>query len=124
MSLRPVVRRSLLAVAALLLIVVAFMALAGGLQQIPRSRTLGQRVGTTVQLACGLLSVLSLLTVFRRRRWGRPVLTTWALSLATTAGLSSLVWGPPSPIVGLVFAAAALLVALGTIRLLQLAVAA
>ncbi len=119
MSLRPVVRRILLACATLLLITVAWGTLSGGLHQIPQSRTLGQRVETTAQLACGLLSLLSVLTCFRWRRWGPPVLAAWAISLTTAAGLSSVGWGPPSLIIGLVFGAAALLVALAIIWLLR-----
>lgn len=69
-SKRPVVRRILLACATLLLITVAWGTLSGGLHQIPQSRTLGQKVETTAQLACRLLSLLSVLTCFRWRRWG------------------------------------------------------
>lgn len=119
MTLRPVVRRILLASATLLLLVMAWATLSSGLDQIPRSHTIGQRVETTVQLACGLLSVLSVLTAFRWRRWGPPVRVAWAIALTTAAGLSSIVWGPPMLMPGLVFAAAAPLVALGVIRLLR-----
>jgi peptidoglycan/LPS O-acetylase OafA/YrhL len=121
---REVVRRVLLAGATLLLIVVAWLTLSGGLRQIPRSHTFGRRAETIVQLACGMLSVLSVLTCFWWRRWSRQVLTAWAAALAASAGLSSLVWGPPDPIVGLVFAAGALLLALGIIRLLKAGLAA
>jgi hypothetical protein len=124
MTLRPVVRHTLLACGTLLLLVVAWMTLSGGLRQLPRSDTLGQRLETTVQLACGLLSVLSALTCFWWRRWAPPVRTAWAISLATAAGLSSMVWGPPSLAVGLVFAAGGLLLALGTIWLLRTGLAA
>ncbi|MBZ5538641.1 MAG: hypothetical protein LAO31_22060 [Acidobacteriia bacterium] len=103
MSLRPVVRR--IASAALLLITVAWMAFSGGLDQIPQSRTLGQRVETTAQLGCGLLTLLSVLTGYRWRRWGPPVLAAWAIALTTAAGLSSLVWGPLTLIIGRVLAA-------------------
>ena len=124
MILRPVVRRILLTGATLLLVTVAWMALSGGLRQIPRSRTFGQRVETTVQLACGILSLLSVLTCFRWRRWGPPVLVAWAISLATAAGVSSVVWGPPSLIIGLVFATGTLLMALGIIWLVRAGLAA
>lgn len=124
MSLLPVVRRLLLASGTLLLIAVAWAALSGGLHQLPRSRTLGQGVETTVQLACGLLSLLSVLTCFRWRRWGPPVLAAWAISLTTAAGISSVVWGPASLLVGLVFAAGALLLALAIIWLLRAGLAA
>ena len=102
---------------------VAWMTLSGGLRQISRSRTLGQRAETAVQLVCGLLSVPSLLTCFRWQRWGPPARVVWAISLAGAAGLSSLVWGPPSVMVGLVFAAGTLLLALAVVRLLRLGLA-
>jgi hypothetical protein len=117
--LRPAVRHLLLAVALLLLLAVAWVAVSGGLRQLPRYRTIGQQVETVVQLACGLLSLLSMLTCFRWRRWHRPVLVTWTISLMTAAGLSSLVWGPPMPAIGLAFAAAALLFALAINWLLR-----
>ncbi|HTT69315.1 MAG TPA: hypothetical protein VMF70_14920 [Gemmatimonadales bacterium] len=117
-SFRPVVRRIFLVVAVLLLVVLAWGVISGAIQQIPRSRTLGQRVETAVQVAGGLLSLATVLTSFRWRSWGRPVRAAWAGSLATAAGLSSLVWGPPMVMVGLAFAAGTLLAALGIIWLL------
>ena len=94
MRLRPVVRHILLAGWTLLLLALAWGALSGGLGQLPRSRTIGQQVETAVQLACGLLSLLTVCTCFWRRRWGPPVRTVWAISLVAAAGLSALVWGP------------------------------
>lgn len=116
---RAALRRALLAVATLLLLALAWGTLSGGLRQVSRAGSVGQRIETAVQLACGLLSLLAALTSFRWRRWARWVLPAWAASLAAAAGLSSLAWGPPSLLVGLVFAAGALLLALGIIRLLR-----
>lgn len=123
-SLRPGVRRFLLAGAELLLLIVAGETLSGGLHQLPRSVTFGQQVETAVQLACGVLSLLGVLTSFWWRRWGPPVLAAWAVSLSAAAGISSLVWGPPSLSVGLVFAAGSLLIAVAIIRLLRAGLAA
>jgi hypothetical protein len=75
-----------------------------------------------VQLECGLLSLLTVVTCFRWRRWARPVRTAWSLSLTAAAGLSSLVWGPPMPRLGLLFAAVALLVARTIIWVLRTAI--
>lgn len=119
MNPRPVVRRISLAVAMLFLLALAWQALAGGFGQIPRCYTIGQQLETIVQFICGLLSLLSVLTYFRWRRAGRPILVAWAISFTSTAGISSLVWGPPSLAVGLAFAAIALLLALGIIRLFR-----
>jgi hypothetical protein len=107
-----------------LLLVIAWGALSGGLRQIPQSRTPGQRVETAVQLACGCLSVLSILTCILWRQWRAAVLAAWTISLTTAAGLSSFVWGPPSAIVALGFAVGTLLLALAVIWMLRAALAA
>jgi CHASE2 domain-containing sensor protein len=118
-SRRPVVRRILLATGILFLLVVAWGALSGALRQIPRAHTPGQGIETAVQLACGLLSLLGVVTCFRWRRHASAVLTAWAGSLATGAGLSALVWGSPQPLVAAAFTAGALLVALSVMGLLR-----
>lgn len=97
--------------ARLFLLWLAWQAIAGGIRQMPRSRTTGQKVETVLQLDCGFLSLLTLWTSFHPQRWARPVQTAWSVSLAAASGLSSLVWGPPMPGIGLLFSAIALLVA-------------
>ncbi|MGA2383885.1 MAG: hypothetical protein ABSD56_04920 [Bryobacteraceae bacterium] len=124
MRLRRVGRRILLALATLVLLAVAWGALSGAVRQIPRSRNLGQKLETVVQVACGLLSLLSVLTTFGWRPWASRVLAAWTVSLAAAAGLSALVWGPPSPVVALGLTAGTLLVALGVTRLLRAGLAA
>lgn len=123
MNIRSVARRIILISTILLLLTVAWLALSGGISQLPRSVTIGQRVETTVQLACALLSLLSAVTCFYWKRLRRAVRVAWMISLTTAAGLSSIVWGPPMPGVGLAIAAFALLVALAIIWLLRIAVA-
>jgi len=93
----------------LFLLWLAWRALSGAFRQIPRSRTLGQKVETVTQLECGLLSLLVVLTCFWWRAWAPSIRTTWGISLAAAAGLSSLVWGPPMPLVGVLFVALSLL---------------
>jgi cation transport ATPase len=117
--LRRVVRWFLLGLATLVLLVVAWGALSGAVRQFPRSDTVAQKIETAVQLACGFLSLLGVLTTFVWQRSASRILPAWAASLAAAAGLSALVWGPPQPAVALLFAAVALLVALGVIRLLR-----
>ncbi|MBE0699431.1 MAG: hypothetical protein IH586_21115 [Anaerolineaceae bacterium] len=110
MSQHPVVRRGLLACTMLFLSWLAWQALLGGFRQLPRSRTVGQKVETVAQFECGFLSLLVMLTCFRLRRWAQPVRTLWSIALGTAAGLSSLVWGPPMPFIGILFVAIALLI--------------
>jgi hypothetical protein len=110
LSHRPLVRLGLLIGTMLFLIWLAWQALSGGFRQMPRSRTIGQKLETLIQIECGLLSLLVVLTSFWRRAWAEPVRSFWSISLAAAAGLSSLVWGPPMPLVGVLFTATALFV--------------
>jgi hypothetical protein len=104
-------RRALLVLTTVLLVVLAWAAISGAIDQLPRSLTLGQRLETAVQLALGALTLLVVLTCFRWRRFALPIRRAWAVSLAITATLSPLVWGPPMPLVALAFLALSLLVA-------------
>jgi hypothetical protein len=124
MPLRPIVRRIVLACSTVFLIALAWGALSGGLRQLPRIRTVSQRIETAVQLSCGLLSLLIVVMCFRWRRWNSAVRSGWAISVATAAGLSSFVWGPPMPLIALLFAVGTLLVALAVIWALRTALSA
>jgi hypothetical protein len=112
LNLPHLVRRSVLVSALLVLAAIACGTLRGALLQLPRVQNLGQWVETAIQLACALLGLLAVVTCFWQRRWAPAIRAGWAVSLAITAGLSALVWGPPMLVVTLLFAAAALLVAL------------
>ena len=116
---RPFVRRDVLAGALLVLAAVAAAAFSGALQQLPRSQSVGQRIETAVQVACSLLSLLAGITCFWGRRWAARVRSAWAVSLASTTGLSAVVWGPPMLVVALLFSAGPLLVALAFNRILR-----
>lgn len=116
---RSVARNALLAMVALFLLVLAWGALSGGVRQIPLARTFGRQAQTALQLATGVLSVLVLITHAGRHAERTHVRAAWAASLTLAAGLSSLVWGPPMPLLAVVFAAVALLLALGVIRVLR-----
>jgi hypothetical protein len=119
-----VVRRLLCVCAALLLLALAWWTISGGLRDVPQARTIGQQVETAIRLACGLLSVAVVVTRFRWRPLGRPVRIAWVVTLAATVGLSALVWGPPFPLVALLFVVVALLVAWAIIWALGPALAA
>lgn len=119
LRLHPVARRLLLLCSTALLIMLAWGAFSGALGQFPRSHTVGQRVETTVQLVCGFLSLATVVTCFWWRQWDGPVRWAWAISLATAVALSSLVWGPPMPLTGLLFAVGTLLAALAIIWALR-----
>jgi len=104
-------RRFMLICTILFLIILAWWAIAGGVRQFSHSNTVGQKIETLVQLICGILSLLTVLTIFRLRTWAKTIRLAWTVSLVITAALSSLVWGPPMPFVALAFTTVALLVA-------------
>ena len=122
-ALRPLTRRIAVAGITLLLLALAWWGLSGAARQFSRSATIGQEVETAVQLACGVLSILVVLTCFWWRPWAPAVRAVWAVALGAAAGLSALVWGPPVPLVGLAFAGGGLAVALGIIWALRRAAA-
>jgi hypothetical protein len=111
---RPVFRSGLLTCTVLFLLWLAWQALSGGFRQLHRSRTRGQKIETIVQIVCGISSILVVLTCFRSRSWEPAVRAIWGISLTTAAGLSSIVWGPPMPHIGVLFIAIALLVVQAT----------
>lgn len=115
MRLASVARRLLSACAALLLLALTWWTISGGLHDVPQSRTLGQQVETTVRLACGLLSLATVVTCVTWRALARRVRISWAVTLATSVGLSALVWGAPQPHVALLFVVVALLLAWGIV---------
>lgn len=118
MNADDVARRVSLTVAITFLGILAWGTIAGGIGQLPRVATRGQGIETGLQLACGVLSVLVVLTRFRGHAWSHAVRVAWIVSLAATAGLSALVWGPPQPAVALVFVAGALVLAWGALHAL------
>jgi hypothetical protein len=117
MNIRPITQRIILISTMLLLLVIAWISLKGGFSQLPLSLTIGQKVETTVQIICGLLSLLNAVTCFYWQKFRRPIRNAWIISLTITAGMSSVVWGPPMLTIGAVFAALAFFVAIGMIKL-------
>lgn len=116
---RSLARYGLLVCALFFLLVFAWKALSGAFRQFPRSQTVGQKVETVTQIGSGMLTLLVVLTRFWNRQWAPQVYIAWSISLATAAGLSSLVWGPPMPFIGLLFMVIALLFTRATRRVLQ-----
>lgn len=119
MRFRLIVRRLLLTCISLLLLLLAWEALAGSVRQFPRSSSVGQQVETVVQFGCGLLSLLTVLTCFWWRSWAGAIRVAWAITLVAVVGLSSMVWGPPMPLTALALSTVALLVALATLWALR-----
>jgi len=118
-TLGPRLSRVLFVVALLLLAAFGYTGIAGGLDQWSQEMTPGQRVQTITQFLYGALSVLVIVTAFTWRRKARPTRTVWAIVLAISGGLASVVWGETGVLIGVVAGLAALLVALGILWLLR-----
>jgi hypothetical protein len=115
----PAVQRIVLAVAVLLLLVLAWTGLSGGIHDFSAAQNVGQEVQTLAQLAYGLLSLLTVTTVHWAHRGRAVIQGCWTACVAVAAGLASVVWGDAGAIVGLVSAAGALLIALAILWLLR-----
>ena len=109
----------LLAVALLLLLAQAWTSLSGGPRRLPESHTPGQKAQTAAEIACGLLSLVGVVTTFWRRVLGPWVLAGWVLGVTIAQGLAAVVWGRASVGGGLRTAGATLLAALGVVWLLR-----
>lgn len=113
MTLPLVLRRALLVVAFVLLLVLAWTGLNGGIEQLSRSHTTGQAIQTVMQLVYGMCAVLCIVTVYWARRWNLLLLVYWTVALALAGGMGAIFWGDTSLLVGIGSGAAAGLVGAG-----------
>lgn len=114
----PAVSRILLGIALVLLLVLAWTGVRGGLEQFP-GHTTGQRAQTIAQLAFGVFSLLSIVVLSSAPQWHGVAFGGFVLSLAMAGGLAPVVWAHESVGTGLVSGAASLLVGWGIIWLLR-----
>ena len=119
MSVPPAVSRILLGIALLLLLVLAWTGVRGGLEQFPGAHTTGQRAQIIAQLAFGVFSLLSIVVLFSAPQWHGVAFGGFVLSLAMAGGLAPVVWAHQSAGTGSVSGAASLLVGWGIIGLLR-----
>ncbi len=106
------VRRALLVLAILLLLVLAWLGLQGGIQQWSELQSPAQRIQTTAQFAYGFLALLTVASISRTGRFARVVQVFWLVTITVAAGLAPVVWGAAAWWAGLVAGLAALLVGL------------
>ncbi len=119
MNLRAFFRQLFLTCLTVSLLALSWGILDGGVRQFPLSISIGQQIETVVQMVCGLLTLLIAITSFWWREWAEYVQMAWVGSVTSTAALSALVWGPPMPLISLVFGALTLLLSLGTVWVLR-----
>lgn len=110
---RPLLRRVLFVVAALVLLGIAWAGVNDGVGQWRQGRTPGQVVQTLTQFAFALFALLTLVTMFRGRRWNRVMGMGLTISLGLAGGLASVVWGGTSVPIGIVAGLASAAVGFG-----------
>lgn len=105
--------------ALVMLLVLAWTGISGGVSQLGTAKTAGQTIQTVFQFVYGLFALLSIATIIRGREWNRLMLVCWTIALALAAGIASVAWGGTSFAVGLGSGAAAGLVGAGIAWLLR-----
>jgi hypothetical protein len=112
--------RVFLAIALLLLLVLAWTGLNGGLSLLQASISRGQQVQAVTQMAFGFFALLSAVTTFWGRRWWPVAVGCFALSLGVAAGVFVVVWNRSTVVVGILTGLGALLIGLAIIWLLRI----
>ena len=122
MKIHPGVRQVLAALTVILLLALAFQGIAGGVQQLPQSGTIGQYVQSSAQVLYGVCAVLSIATAIRWRKFASPVQYGFIAGCVAAGGLAAVSWGGESVVSGVVAAVAALAIATALVWLLRAAV--
>ena len=112
--------RVFLAIALLLLLVLTWTGLNGGLSLLKASFSRGQQVQAVTQMGFGLFALLGAFMTFWGRRWWPAAVACFALSFGVAAGLFVVVWNRSTVVVGVLTGIAALLIALAIIWLLRM----
>jgi hypothetical protein len=118
---RPLLRRVLFVVVALILLGITWAGVNDGMHQWNEPRTPGQVAQTITQFAFALFALLTLVTMFRGRRWNRAMGVGLAVSLGPAGGLASVVWGDTSVPVGILAGLASAAVGFGVAWLARVA---
>ena len=80
-------------VGVVLLLVLAWTGIAGGVQQLSGMHTTAQRIQTALQLALGITSALAVIGTVRVVRWRRAAYIAFVASATLAAGLAPYAWG-------------------------------
>ena len=94
----------LFVVVALSLLGISWAGVNDGVNQWSEPRSPGQVAQTLTQFAFALFALLTLVTMFRGRRWNRVMGVGLTISLGLAGGLASVVWGGTSVPIGIIAA--------------------
>lgn len=117
---RMIIRQGLQSLALGFLIFLGWKSISGAFSQIQRSKKMGQKIETLIQVAFGALSLLVFFTHFWQKRFAKPIQTIWSVVFTIIAGLSSVVWGPKMAHISILFVAISLLLSKTIIYILRL----
>lgn len=87
------VSNALRTIGAVLLVVLAFAGISGGIQQLDAMHTTEQQIQTVLQFVFGVFSILALMVAFRASRFRRAVFAVFIVSVTLAAGLAVTAWG-------------------------------
>ena len=93
MSLKMKLDHTLLALAVLMLLALAWLGIKGGIDQWPASQSLSQKVQSAAQLGYGVFSILAVASGATHARRARVIQGCWLACLTTAGGLAPKVWG-------------------------------
>lgn len=119
---RPLLRRVLFVVVALVLLALTWSGVSGGMNQWSQSRGPGQIVQTLTQFTFGLFALSSLVTMTWFRRWSRVTGAGLIVSLGLAGGLGAVAWGGTSVPIGIIAALASAAIGFGITWLARVAV--
>lgn len=124
MALRPVLRRSLALVAALLLLGLAWTGIRGGVQQLSQPGTVPQHIQSASQILYGVSAILMLVTAFAWRPLARIAERGFVVGAVVAASLATVVWGGESVWTGVVTGVVTLAIAVALVWMIRIGVAA
>jgi len=113
------VRRALLVLAIVVLLVLAWLGLRGGVLEWPQAQSIGQRTQTAAQFAYGLFSLLTVASITRSDTLVSVVRASWLVAITIAGGMAPVVWGGAAWWAGLIAGIAALLIGLLILWLLS-----
>lgn len=102
-----------------LLLLLVWNGISGGLREFPRADSLGQQVQTVAQLLYGGFAALVLLTTRQSRGIKRSVRALWVLTVSLAAGIAPVAWGGTGVLTGVMTFVLSAVVASGIVALLD-----
>jgi len=95
----------------------AYVGIAGWINQWSQCDTLGRQIHTLAQLAYGVLSVVLVIIHLRSRRTPKVLAVIWGLAITMATGMAPIVWGSAGLVASAAAAVSGLLLVMGSLWL-------